>query len=211
MGHVSRVSCLTRCRRRNMRVNQIAETNFTVIFRAVTDDFTRISDAPEGMAVAANAVEDLEGDALFIANIGRFHALDKKLLQVTVADIDGQRAAHAAQIAQFGVSHIIFARAANANLDDLQWPSLLRRVGGAYGGNLRLPATGKNKTQVFIDLFGPAIIVVGEGAAMPARVRIRDLTDEQLPRSETAKFAKGWTLVRLAEAEITEIANRMAG
>ena len=46
---------------------------------------------------------------------------------------------------------------------------------------------------------------------MPARVRIRDLTEEQLPKSETAKFADGWTLDRLSLDEIAEIAKRMAG
>ena len=54
-------------------------------------------------------------------------------------------------------------------------------------------------------------IFVGEGASMPARVRIRDLTEEQLPKSETAKFADGWTLDRLSLDEIAEIAKRMAG
>jgi len=32
-----------------------------------------------------------------------------------------------------------------------------------------------------------------------------------LPKSETARFAKGWILDRLTEAEIAAIANRMAG
>jgi hypothetical protein len=66
-------------------------------------------------------------------------------------------------------------------------------------------------TKVLPNLAQQEAIFVGEGASMPARVRIRDLTAEQLPKSETAKFAKGWTLDRLAEAEIAEIANRMAG
>lgn len=55
------------------------------------------------------------------------------------------------------------------------------------------------------------VVLVGEGAAMPARVRIRDLTENQLPKSETAKFAKGWILGRLTEDEIAAVANRMAG
>ena len=74
-----------------------------------------------------------------------------------------------------------------------------------------LPDGLSGMTKALPNLAQQEAIFVGEGAAMPARVRIRDLTDEQLPKSETAKFAKGWTLDRLTEAEIAKIANRMAG
>ena len=66
-------------------------------------------------------------------------------------------------------------------------------------------------TKALPNLAQQEAIFVGEGAAILARVRGRDLTAEQLPKSETAKFAKGWTLDRLAEAEIALVANRMAG
>jgi hypothetical protein len=66
-------------------------------------------------------------------------------------------------------------------------------------------------TKALPNLAQQEAIFVGEGAAMPARVRIRDLSEDELPKSETAKFAKGWILDRLTEAEIAEIANRMAG
>ena len=74
-----------------------------------------------------------------------------------------------------------------------------------------LPDGMSGMTKVLPNLAQQEAIFVGEGAAMPARVRIRDLTADQLPKSETARFAKGWTLDRLTEAEITEVANRMAG
>jgi hypothetical protein len=74
-----------------------------------------------------------------------------------------------------------------------------------------LPDGLSGMTKVLPNLAQQEAIFVGEGASMPARVRIRDLTAEQLPKSETAKFARGWTLDRLAEAEIAEIATRMAG
>ena len=74
-----------------------------------------------------------------------------------------------------------------------------------------LPDGLSGMTKALPNLAQQEAIFVGEGAAMPARVRIRDLTDEQLPKSETAKFAKGWTLARLTEAEIAKIADRMAG
>jgi len=74
-----------------------------------------------------------------------------------------------------------------------------------------LPDGLSGMTKALPNLSQQEAIFVGEGASMPARVRIRDLTDEQLPKSETAKFAKGWTLDRLAEVEIALVAKRMAG
>ncbi len=74
-----------------------------------------------------------------------------------------------------------------------------------------LPDGLSGMTKALPNLSQQEAIFVGEGAAMPARVRIRDLSDDQLPKSETAKFAKGWTLDRLTEKEIAAIAKRMAG
>jgi uncharacterized protein len=74
-----------------------------------------------------------------------------------------------------------------------------------------LPDGLSGMTKALPNLAQQEAIFVGEGAAMPARVRVRDLSRDQLPRSETAKFAKGWTLDRLSEAEIAVVANRMAG
>jgi len=74
-----------------------------------------------------------------------------------------------------------------------------------------LPDGLSGMTKALPNLAQQEAIFVGEGASMPARVRIRDLTDDQLPKSETAKFAKGWTLDRLTEDEIKKIAKRMAG
>jgi hypothetical protein len=74
-----------------------------------------------------------------------------------------------------------------------------------------LPDGLSGMTKALPNLAQQEAIFVGEGAAMPARVRIRDLSEDELPKSETAKFAKGWILDRLTEAEIAAIANRMAG
>jgi DNA helicase HerA-like ATPase len=74
-----------------------------------------------------------------------------------------------------------------------------------------LPDGLSGMTKALPNLAQQEAIFVGEGAAMPARVRIRDLPEDQLPKSETAKFAKGWTLERLTEEEISAVANRMAG
>lgn len=52
-------------------------------------------------------------------------------------------------------------------------------------------------------------IFVGEGAALPSRIKIRDLTLEQLPRSNTIPFAEGWFKDRLTEGELSTICERM--
>lgn len=74
-----------------------------------------------------------------------------------------------------------------------------------------LPDGLSGMTKALPNLAQQEAIFVGEGAAMPARVRIRDLSEQQLPRSDTARFAKGWTLERLSMDELRTVAVRMAG
>lgn len=52
-------------------------------------------------------------------------------------------------------------------------------------------------------------IFVGEGASLPSRVRIRDLKDDQLPRSQSVKFAEGWSSNGLTRVELESVAKRM--
>jgi DNA helicase HerA-like ATPase len=73
-----------------------------------------------------------------------------------------------------------------------------------------LPDGLSGMTKALPNLSQQEAIFVGEGAAMPARIRIRDLPNTKLPKSETAKFARGWTIDRLTDAEIEAITNRMA-
>ncbi|MBW1834281.1 MAG: ATP-binding protein [Deltaproteobacteria bacterium] len=73
-----------------------------------------------------------------------------------------------------------------------------------------LPDGLSGMTKALPNLAQQEAIFVGEGAAMPARIRIRDLTEDKLPKSETAKFARGWSIDRLSEGEIEAIAKRMA-
>ncbi len=72
-----------------------------------------------------------------------------------------------------------------------------------------LPDGLSGMTKALPNLAQQEAIFVGEGAAMPARIRIRDLTEDELPKSETAKFARGWSMDRLPEDEIEAIAKRM--
>ena len=53
-----------------------------------------------------------------------------------------------------------------------------------------LPDGMSGMTKVLPNLAQQEALFVGEGAAMPAWIRIRDLTSDQLPMSETAKFAR---------------------
>ena len=53
-------------------------------------------------------------------------------------------------------------------------------------------------------------LFVGEAAALPARVRIRDLTEAQLPRSASVSYVKGWLHARPTAAELDAVAVRMA-
>ncbi|HDL84764.1 MAG TPA: ATP-binding protein, partial [Candidatus Acetothermia bacterium] len=73
-----------------------------------------------------------------------------------------------------------------------------------------LPDGLSGMTRALPNLAQQEAIFVGEGAAMPARIRIRDLTEDQLPKSETAKFARGWSTNRLSADEIEKIAERMS-
>jgi hypothetical protein len=54
-------------------------------------------------------------------------------------------------------------------------------------------------------------LFVGEGAALPARIRINDLPTEKLPRSTNIPFAEGWSKQRLSIDELNSIALRMDG
>jgi uncharacterized protein len=52
-------------------------------------------------------------------------------------------------------------------------------------------------------------LFVGEAAALPARVRIRDLTEAQLPRSASVSYVKGWLHARPTSAELDAVTQRM--
>jgi DNA helicase HerA-like ATPase len=64
-------------------------------------------------------------------------------------------------------------------------------------------------TNALPNLAQQEAIFVGEGAALPARVRIRDLSDSQRPRSHSAKFAEGWSAPRLSEEQLKKVVRRM--
>lgn len=74
-----------------------------------------------------------------------------------------------------------------------------------------LPDGLSGMTKALPNLAQQEAIFVGEGASLPARVRIRNLTTDQLPRSQSAKFAEGWAGLGLTNAELDVVAGRMVG
>lgn len=73
-----------------------------------------------------------------------------------------------------------------------------------------LPDGLSGMTKALPNLAQQEAIFVGEGAALPARIRVRDLQQAQLPMSHNARFAEGWSGPRLSDNELETIASRMA-
>ncbi|KAA0676747.1 ATP-binding protein [Azospirillum brasilense] len=71
---------------------------------------------------------------------------------------------------------------------------------GLSGMTRALPALGQQEA-----------LFVGEGASLPARIRIRDLPDHCLPRSESVRFSLGWAGDCPSAEEIAAVAARMDG
>lgn len=72
-----------------------------------------------------------------------------------------------------------------------------------------LPDGLSGMTKALPNLAQQEAIFVGEGASLPARVRIRNLADDQLPRSQSAKFVEGWAGTGLSTEELNVVAGRM--
>lgn len=72
-----------------------------------------------------------------------------------------------------------------------------------------LPDGLSGMTRVLPNLAQQEAIFVGEGAALPARIRIHDLPNDKLPRSDSARYMESWSLPRLTETEMRSIAQRM--
>ena len=52
-------------------------------------------------------------------------------------------------------------------------------------------------------------IFVGEASALPARIRLRTLSREQLPKSADISFAKAWSSDPISDDELDVITSRM--
>jgi DNA helicase HerA-like ATPase len=74
-----------------------------------------------------------------------------------------------------------------------------------------LPDGLSGMTRALPSLAQQEALFVGEGASLPARIRIKDLAEGQLPRSATIPFAEGWSDSPLSKTEIETVARRMDG
>lgn len=76
-----------------------------------------------------------------------------------------------------------------------------RMLPDALGGMIPLLSTLPRQEALF----------VGEAAALPARIKLRTLSEEQLPRSTDISFATGWKEPLPSAKDLGKVARRMAG
>lgn len=74
-----------------------------------------------------------------------------------------------------------------------------------------LPDSLSGLTKMLSALTRREAIFVGEAAALPSRIRIRELSPDKLPNSNDIKFASGWSKDATQEADLMEVVNRWRG
>ncbi|MDP1701379.1 MAG: ATP-binding protein [Aestuariivirga sp.] len=74
-----------------------------------------------------------------------------------------------------------------------------------------LPDGLSGMTSLLSSLPRQEALFVGEGAALPSRIRLKTLEKEQLPKSSDIPFGAGWISEPLLKEEIEKIAARMIG
>ncbi len=74
-----------------------------------------------------------------------------------------------------------------------------------------LPDTLGAMTTLLSSLPRQEALFVGEGAALPARIKLRTLTEEQIPKSADVPFGDGWANDPPSLDALRVIANRMTG
>ena len=71
-----------------------------------------------------------------------------------------------------------------------------------------LPDSLAGLTKLLPSLVRREAVFVGEAAAIPARIKIRELSEQQLPDSNDIKFADGWAKPPIQRAEIESVVKR---
>lgn len=71
-----------------------------------------------------------------------------------------------------------------------------------------LPDSMAGLTKMLSGLRQQEAIFVGQAAMLPSRIMIRDLADEQLPRSNDIDFDKGWQNVGITAEQLGGVASR---
>jgi DNA helicase HerA-like ATPase len=74
-----------------------------------------------------------------------------------------------------------------------------------------LPDSLAGITKILSSLSRREAIFVGEAAALPARIRIRALSKDQLPDSHDISFAEGWAHAPLSEQDVQGVTSRWLG
>lgn len=74
-----------------------------------------------------------------------------------------------------------------------------------------LPDTMRGLVELLPALPRQEALFIGEGAAIPSRIRLRKLNEKELPSSGDISFARAWSENGLTDKEIGEIATRMVG
>ena len=74
-----------------------------------------------------------------------------------------------------------------------------------------LPDSLSGLTKMLSSLTRREAIFVGEAAALPSRIRIRELSPEKLPNSNDIKFASGWSNDAIQGSELMTVVNRWCG
>ena len=74
-----------------------------------------------------------------------------------------------------------------------------------------LPDTLAGLTRILSSLTRREAVFVGEAAALPARIKIRELEKDMLPDSADISFVKGWSNDLLSREQISTIASRWTG
>ncbi len=71
-----------------------------------------------------------------------------------------------------------------------------------------LPDSMAGLTKMLSGLRQREAIFVGQAAMLPSRIMIRDLADDQLPKSNDIDFDKGWQSDGMSEDQLKVVANR---
>ncbi|HAS6981358.1 TPA: ATP-binding protein [Vibrio parahaemolyticus] len=74
-----------------------------------------------------------------------------------------------------------------------------------------LPDSLSGLTKMLSALTRREAIFVGEAAALPSRIRVRKLSEDQLPDSNDIKFAEGWSNDAIDGEGLSNIVNRWCG
>src|SRR5215211_6821400 len=162
------------------------ETDFGVVDRLIADNFPGVGDTPELPGVVGDAVEDVEGDAVFVFYLRRLDRLAEELLHVALADVAGELADVAFWRLVLEEARVDLARHDYPDLDDLQFSSQAaagveepQRLVGGLG-----PAVEAIRPRVVFGIYSvlePRIkwVLVPRRAARPCRAP----RDRHLPAS----------------------------